>query len=210
MINKMNGEEIKPVPKVSELKKQSNHLGHADGTPSLAEQAIEAAARANEKANNVEEDDYTYPSGKVRWEDTEEGWYQTEIQNITGGYVSDKYDAEKVKEFNEKFRPFEPSAHLFFYARDTETKKAEQEIDEEKDRPPRPSDRVEVRTAIWNEKKKEEEGQHCEIINITQSLLGGRILDRMNNAIESEKQAVNQLENHIDATLELDDKKTVQ
>ena len=82
-----------------------------------------------------------------------------------------------------------------------------QNKDGEKSRPPRPSDRVEVRAAIWNEKKKQEEGEHCEIINITKTLLGGRILDRMKNAIECEKNAVNQLENHLDITLELENKK---
>lgn len=203
----MNGDEIERVPGVSELQKQSNHLRHADGTPSLAEQAMQASAHAKEKAKNQEEDEYTYPSGKVRWEDTEEGWYQTEIQKITGGYISDRYDAEKVKEFNEKFRPYEPSHHLCVNAGTTQKKNMKQNKDGEKSRPPRPSDRVEVRAAIWNEKKKQEEGEHCEIINITKTLLGGRILDRMNNAIECEKNAVNQLENHLDITLELENKK---
>ena len=80
--------------------------------------------------------------------------------------------------------------------------------DDEKGRPPRPSDRVEVRTAIWKEEREKQRSQHSQSIDIAQDLLeGGRFLDRMNKAIESETNAIMELENHIDATLELENKK---
>ena len=80
--------------------------------------------------------------------------------------------------------------------------------DDGKGRPPRPSDGVAFRAANWKKEREKEGSQHSQAIDIAQDLLeGGRFLDRMNKAIESEKNAIKELENHIDATLELENKK---
>jgi len=201
---------------MAELKNQSGQLRHVKPAPSLAEQAMQAAAHAKEEAKNHEEEEYTYPSGKVKWEDTEEGWYQNEIKKINGGCIRDRYDAEQLKEFHKKFRPIvsgysdEFSRYMAneMAASNQYGKKEYKPItDDEKGRPPRPSDRVEVRTAIWREEREKQRSQHSELIDIAQDLLEGRFLDRINNAIESEKNAIKELESHIDSTLALENKK---
>ena len=213
----MNRDEIERVPGMAELKNQAGQLRHVKPAPSLAEQAMQAAAHANEKAKNHEEEKYIYPSGKVKWEDTEEGWYQNEINKINGGCIRDRYDAEQLKEFHRKFRPI-VSAYSDEFSRylaneraasNENGKKEYQPItDDEKDRPPRPSDRVEVRTAIWKEEREKQRSQHSQSIDIAQDLLeGGRFLDRMNKAIESETNTIMELENHIDSILALENKK---
>ena len=212
----MNRDEIERVPGMAELKNQAGQLRHVKPAPSLAEQAMQAAAHANEKAKNNEEEKYIYPSGKVKWEDTEEGWYQNEIKKINGGCIRDRYDAEQLEEFHKKFRPIvsgysdEFSRYMAneMAASNQYGKKEYKPItDDEKGRPPRPSDRVEVRTAIWREEREKQRSQHSELIDIAQDLLEGRFLDRMNNAIESEKNAIKELESHIDSTLALENKK---
>ena len=209
-------DEIERVPGMAELKNQAGQLRHVKPAPSLAEQAMQAAAHANEKAKNNEEEKYIYPSGKVKWEDTEEGWYQNEIKKINGGCIRDRYDAEQLEEFHKKFRPIvsgysdEFSRYMAneMAASNQYGKKEYKPItDDEKGRPPRPSDRVEVRTAIWREEREKQRSQHSELIDIAQDLLEGRFLDRMNNAIESEKNAIKELESHIDSTLALENKK---
>jgi hypothetical protein len=212
----MNRDEIEQVPGMAELKNQSGELRHVKPAPSLAEQAMQAAAHAKEEAKNHEEEEYTYPSGKVKWEDTEEGWYQNEIKKINGGCIRDRYDAEQLEEFHKKFRPIvsgysdEFSRYMAneMAASNQYGKKEYKPItDDEKGRPPRPSDRVEVRTAIWREEREKQRSQHSELIDIAQDLLEGRFLDRINNAIESEKNAIKELESHIDSTLALENKK---
>jgi len=212
----MNRDEIERVPGMAELKNQAGQLRHVKPAPSLAEQAMQAAAHANEKANNHEEEKYIYPSGKVKWEDTEEGWYQNEIKKINGGCIRDRYDAEQLEEFHKKFRPIvsgysdEFSRYMAneMAASNQYGKKEYKPItDDEKGRPPRPSDRVEVRTAIWREEREKQRSQHSELIDIAQDLLEGRFLDRINNAIESEKNAIKEFESHIDSTLALENKK---
>lgn len=212
----MNRDEIEQVPGMAELKNQSGELRHVKPAPSLAEQAMQAAAHAKEEAKNHEEEEYTYPSGKVKWEDTEEGWYQNEIKKINGGCIRDRYDAEQLEEFHKKFRPIvsgysdEFSRYMAneMAASNQYGKKEYKPItDDEKGRPPRPSDRVEVRTAIWREEREKQRSQHSELIDIAQDLLEGRFLDRINNAIESEKNAIKEFESHIDSTLALENKK---
>ena len=212
----MNRDEIERVLGMAELKNQAGQLRHVKPAPSRAEQAMQAAAHANEKAKNNEEEKYIYPSGKVKWEDTEEGWYQNEIKKINGGCIRDRYDAEQLEEFQKKFRPIVTGYSDEFSrymaneraASNENGKKEYQPItDDEKGRPPRPSDRVEVRTAIWREEREKQRSQHSELIDIAQDLLEGRFLDRMNNAIESEKNAIKELESHIDSTLALENKK---
>ncbi len=212
----MNRDEIERVPGIAELKNQSGQLRHVDSIPSLAEKAIQAAAHAEEKKKNLEEEEYTYPSGKLKWEDTEEGWYQNEIKKINGGCIRDRYDAGQLKEFHRKFRPIVSGYSNEFsrymaneIALSNENNKQEYKpiTDDKKGRPPRPSDRVEVRTAIWKEERAKQRSQHSQAIDIAKNLLEGKFLDRMNKAIESEKSEIMELENHIDSTLELEDKK---
>ena len=213
----MNRDEIEQVPGMAELKNQSGQLRHVKPAPSLAEQAMQAAAHAKEEAKNHEEEEYTYPSGKVKWEDTEEGWYQNEIKKINGGCIRDRYDAEQLKEFHKKFRPI-VSGYSHEFSRYTanemaasnknDKKECKTITDDGKGRPPRPSDGVAFRAANWKKEREKEGSQHSQAIDIAQDLLeGGRFLDRMNKAIESEKNAIKELENHIDATLELENKK---
>lgn len=212
----MNRDEIQRVPRMAELKNQAGQLRHVNPAPSLAEQAMQAAAHAKEKARNHQEEKYTYPSGKVKWEDTEEGWYQNEIKKINGGCIRDRYDAEQLKEFHRKFRPIvsgysdEFSRYLAnerAASNENDKKKYQPITNDEKGRPPRPSDGVAYRAVNWKREREKEGSQHAQAIGIAQDLLEGRFLDRMNKAIESEKNAVKELENHIDSTLELENKK---
>ena len=62
--------------------------------PSIANQALQAAARAEAVDKDLkDEEDCTYPSGKVKWEDTIEGWEESERNKIKDS--SDHYSLGK-------------------------------------------------------------------------------------------------------------------
>ena len=75
----MNRDEIQRVPRMAELKNQAGQLRHVNPVLIWPEQAMQAAAQAKEKAKNHQEEKYTYPSGKVKWEDTEEDGIRTRL-----------------------------------------------------------------------------------------------------------------------------------
>ena len=74
--------------------------------PSIANQALQAAARAEAVAKDLkDEEDCTYPSGKVKWEDTIEGWEESERNKIKES--SDHYSLGKdMREWEKKYKPW--------------------------------------------------------------------------------------------------------
>ena len=74
--------------------------------PSLANHLLQVAARAEGMAKDLkDEEDYTYPSGKVKWEDTIEGWEESEMNKIKES--SDHYSLGKdMREWEEKYKPW--------------------------------------------------------------------------------------------------------
>ena len=66
---------------MSELERaKSNELTKkSSDTPSLTDHLLQAAARAEVMDKDInDEEDYIYPSGKVKWEDRIEGWEESE------------------------------------------------------------------------------------------------------------------------------------
>ena len=89
---------------MSELERaKSNDLTKkSSDTSSLADHLLQAAARAEVMAKDLnDEEDYIYPSGKVKWEDTIEGWEESERNKIKES--SDHYSMGKdMREWEKK------------------------------------------------------------------------------------------------------------
>ena len=77
-------------------------------------------------------------------------------------------------------------------------------------RPPRPSDHIEYRIKKWEEKKEKQNPENEEIESIAQNLLDGRLLDRIKKSEERERESDQRLENQIDSTLSLENKRNNQ
>ena len=73
-------------------------------------------------------------------------------------------------------------------------------------RPPRPSDRIEYRIKKWEEQKENQYPENEEAESIAQTLLDGRLLDRIKKSEKRESASDERLENHIDSNLSLENK----
>jgi len=198
--------------------------------PSLADQALQAAARAEAVAKDLkDEEEFTYPSGRVKWEDTIEGWEETEMNKIRER--SDHYSMEKdMHEWREKYKPWVfggKNPNFAMSSNHTKVKKKHGHTSEpveflENDqaneelalprpstpvpRPPRPSDRIEYRIKKWEEQKENQYPENEEAESIAQTLLDGRLLDRIKKSEKRESASDERLENHIDSNLSLENK----
>ena len=202
--------------------------------PSIANQALQAAARAEAVAKDLkDEDDYTYPSGKVKWEDTIEGWEESERNKIKES--SDHYSLGKdMREWEEKYKPWVfGGKNPDVPATGNHAKKSKNhgrsgkpveflENDQDKEkrvlsrtptslhRPPRPSDHIEYRIKKWEEQKEKQNSENEEVESIAQALSDGRLLDRIKKSEERERESDQRLENQIDSTLSLENKRNNQ
>ena len=202
--------------------------------PSIANQALQAAARAEALDKDLnDEEDCTYPSGKVKWEDTIEGWEESERNKIKES--SDHYSLGKdMREWEEKYKPWVfGGKNPDVPATGNHAKKSKNhgrsgkpveflENDQDKEkrvlsrtptslhRPPRPSDHIEYRIKKWEEQKEKQNPENEEIESIAQNLLDGRLLDRIKKSEERERESDQRLENQIDLTLSLENKRNNQ
>ena len=215
---------------MSELERaKSNDLTKkSSDTPSLADHLLQAAARAEVMAKDLnDEEDYIYPSGKVKWEDTIEGWEESERNKIKES--SDHYSLGKdMREWEKKYKPWvfggkNPDVsmsgnHTKSEKRSSEKSGQEKFLNNSQDLekpelsipvggyPPRPSDRIEYRIKKWEEQKEKQKPENDEVESIAQSLLDGRLLDRIKKSEERERESDERLVNQIDSTLSLENK----
>ena len=202
--------------------------------PSIANQALQAAARAEALDKDLnDEEDCTYPSGKVKWEDTIEGWEESERNKIKES--SDHYSLGKdMREWEKKYKPWvfggkNPDVsmsgnHTKKSKNHGKTDKPVEFLENDQDneeqmlprtptslrRPPRPSDRIEYRIKKWEEQKEKQNSENEEVESIAQALLDGRLLDRIKKSEERERESDERLENQIDSTLSLENKRNNQ
>lgn len=220
---------------IDEIKKKQVELSSNEKSlMSLANQALQAAVRAEVVHKDLNDDvDYTYPSGKVKWEDTIEGWEESERNKIKES--SDHYSLGKdMREWEEKYKPWVfGGKNSDVPATGNHAKKSKNhgrsgkpveflENDQDKEkrvlsrtptslhRPPRPSDRIEYRIKKWEEQKEKQKPENEEVESIAQALLDGRLLDRIKKSEERERESDEQLENQIDLTLSLENKRNNQ
>lgn len=215
---------------MSELERaKSNDLTKkSSDTPSLADHLLQAAARAEVMAKDLnDEEDYIYPSGKVKWEDTIEGWEESERNKIKES--SDHYSMGKdMREWEKKYKPWvfggkNPDVsmsgnHTKSEKRSSEKSGQEKFLNNSQDLekpelsipvggyPPRPSDRIEYRIKKWEEQKEKQKPENDEVESIAHSLLDGRLLDRIKKSEERERESDERLVNQIDSTLSLENK----
>ena len=215
---------------MSELERaKSNDLTKkSSDTPSLADHLLQAAARAEVMAKDLnDEEDYIYPSGKVKWEDTIEGWEESERNKIKES--SDHYSMGKdMREWEKKYKPWvfggkNPDVsmsgnHTKSEKRSSEKSGQEKFLNNSQDLekpelsipvggyPPRPSDRIEYRIKKWEEQKEKQNSENEEVESIAQALLDGRLLDRIKKSEERERESDERLVNQIDSTLSLENK----
>ena len=215
---------------MSELERaKSNDLTKkSSDTPSLADHLLQAAARAEVMAKDLnDEEDYIYPSGKVKWEDTIEGWEESERNKIKES--SDHYSMGKdMREWEKKYKPWVfggknpdvsmSSNHTKSEKRSSEKSGQEKFLYNSQDLekpelsipvggyPPRPSDRIEYRIKKWEEQKEKQKPENDEVESIAHSLLDGRLLDRIKKSEERERESDERLVNQIDSTLSLENK----
>jgi hypothetical protein len=199
--------------------------------PSLANHLLQVAARAEVMAKDVkDEEDYTYPSGKVKWEDTIEGWEESERNKIKES--SDHYSLGKdMREWEEKYKPWvfggkNPDVSVTGnHAKKSKThgktgkpvEFLENDQDKEKlvlsrtptslRRSPRPSDHIEYRIKKWEKQKEKQKPENDEVESIAQALLDERLLDRIKKSEERGRESDERLENQIDSTLSLENKR---
>ena len=227
-LSKMGKNEI-----IDEIKKKQVELSSNEKSlMSLANQALQAAARAEVVHKDLNDDmDYTYPSGKVKWEDTIEGWEESERNKIKES--SDHYSLGKdMREWEKKYKPWvfggkNPDVsmsgnHTKSEKRSSEKSGQEKFLNNSQDLekpelsiqvggyPPSPSDRIEYRIKKWEEQKKKQNPENEEIESIAQALLDGRLLDRIKKSEEGERESDERLENQIDSTLSLENKRNNQ
>ena len=200
--------------------------------PSIANQALQAAARAEALDKDLnDEEDCTYPSGKVKWEDTIEGWEESERNKIKES--SDHYSLGKdMRRWEKKYKPWvfggkDPDVsmsgnHTKSEKRSSEKSGQEKFLNNSQDLekpelsiqvggyPPRPSDRIEYRIKKWEEQKEKQNSENEEVESIAQTLLDGRLLDRIKKSEEGERESDERLENQIDSTLSLENKRNNQ
>lgn len=220
---------------IDEIKKKQVELSSNEKSlMSLANQALQAAVRAEVVHKDLNDDvDYTYPSGKVKWEDTIEGWEESERNKIKES--SDHYSLGKdMREWEEKYKPWVfGGKNSDVPATGNHAKKSKNhgrsgkpveflENDQDKEkrvlsrtptslhRPPRPSDRIEYRIKKWEEQKEKQKPENEEVESIAQALLDGRLLDRIKKSEERERESDERLENQIDSTLSLENKRNNQ
>ena len=188
----------------------------------IAEKALQAAVRTDSKLKNLQDEkEYTYPSGRVKWEDTIEGWEANEMRKIKEN--SDLHSFGKdMHEWHKQFKPWvfggknenlpkdnnyssrkenHSSSDKHIHLNDS---KEDLSIlaNNSKQKPPRPSDR-----------KKYQAHQLAEIENIgannqetkriAMNLLDVRLLDRMKDSEDDQRTSKRKLENHLSATLHL-------
>ena len=215
---------------MSELERaKSNDLTKkSSDTPSLADHLLQATARAEVMAKDLnDEEDYIYPSGKVKWEDTIEGWEESERNKIKES--SDHYSMGKdMREWEKKYKPWvfggkNPDVsmsgnHTKSEKRSSEKSGQEKFLNNSQDLekpelsipvggyPPRPSDRIEYRIKKWEEQKEKQKPENDEVESIAQALLDGRLLDRIKKSEERERESDERLVNQIDSTLSLENK----
>ena len=215
---------------MSELERaKSNELTKkSSDTPSLTDHLLQAAARAEVMAKDLnDEEEYIYPSGKVKWEDTIEGWEESERNKIKES--SDHYSMGKdMREWEKKYKPWVfggKNPDVSISGNHTKSEKSSSEKsgqekflinsqDLEKPElsipvggcPPRPSDRIEYRIRKWEEQKEKQKPENDEVESIAQSLLDGRLLDRIKKSEERERESDERLVNQIDSTLSLENK----
>ena len=189
--------------------------------PSLADQALQAAARAEAVAKDLkDEEEFTYPSGRVKWEDTIEGWEESErnkIKESSGHYsFEEKYKpwvfggknpevSMAGKHARSEKRSGEKSGQVKFLKNSQDLEEPELSIPVG-GYPPRPSDRIEYRIKKWEEQKENQYPENEEAESIAQTLLDGRLLDRIKKSEKRESASDERLENHIDSTLSLENK----
>jgi hypothetical protein len=216
--------ELKKVNSEEFIKKSSQAL-------SLANHALQAAARAEALDKDLnDEEDCTYPSGKVKWEDTIEGWEESERNKIKES--SDHYSLGKdMREWEEKYKPWvfggkNPDVsvtgnHAKKSKNHGKTDKPVEFLENDQDkeklvlsrtptslrRPPRPSDRIEYRIKKWEKQKEKQKPENDEVESIAQALLDERLLDRIKKSEERERESDERLENQIDSTLSLENKR---
>ena len=200
--------------------------------PSIANQALQAAARAEALDKDLnDEEDCTYPSGKVKWEDTIEGWEESERNKIKES--SDHYSLGKdMRRWEKKYKPWvfggkDPDVsmsgnHTKSEKRSSEKSGQEKFLNNSQDLekpelsiqvggyPPRPSDRIEYRIKKWEEQKEKQNSENEEVESIAQALSDGRLLDRIKKSEERERESDERLENQIDSTLSLENKRNNQ
>lgn len=196
--------------------------------PSLADHLLQAAARAEVGVKDPnDEADYIYPSGKVKWEDTIEGWEESERNKIKES--SDHYSMGKdMREWEKKYKPWvfggkNPDVsmsgnHTKSEKRSSEKSGQEKFLNNSQDLekpelsipvggyPPRPSDRIEYRIKKWEEQKEKQKPENDEVESIAHSLLDGRLLDRIKKSEERERESDERLVNQINSTLSLENK----
>ena len=199
---------------IDEIKKKQVELSSNEKSlMSLANQALQAAVRAEVVHKDLNDDvDYTYPSGKVKWEDTIEGWEESERNKIKES--SDHYSLGKdMREWEEKYKPWVfGGKNSDVPATGNHAKKSKNhgrsgkpveflENDQDKEkrvlsrtptslhRPPRPSDRIEYRIKKWEEQKEKQKPENEEVESIAQALLDGRLLDRIKKSEERERES---------------------
>ena len=215
---------------MSELERaKSNELTKKiSDTPSLTDHLLQAAARAEVMAKDLnDEEDYIYPSGKVKWEDTIEGWEESERNKIKES--SDHYSMGKdMREWEKKYKPWvfggkNPDVsmsgnHTKSEKRSSEKSGQEKFLNNSQDLekpelsipvggyPPRPSDRIEYRIKKWEEQKEKQKPENDEVESIAHSLLDGRLLDRIKKSEERERESDERLVNQVDSTLSLENK----
>ena len=202
--------------------------------PSLANHLLQVAARAEVMAKDLkDEEDYTYPSGKVKWEDTIEGWEESERNKIKES--SDHYSLGKdMREWEEKYKPWvfggknpdvsvtgnhakksknhgKTDKHVEFLENDQDKEKLVlSRTPTSLRRPPRPSDRIEYRIKKWEKQKEKQKPENDEVESIAQALLDERLLDRIKKSEERGRESDERLENQIDSTLSLENKRNNQ
>lgn len=199
---------------------------------SLADHLLQAAARAEVVVKDLnDEEDYIYPSGKVKWEDTIEGWEESERNKIKES--SDHYSLGKdMREWEEKYKPWvfggkNPDVSMSGNHTKSEKRssvksgqdkflKNSQDLDKAElsipasGYPPRPSDHIEYRIKKWEEQKEKQKPENDEVESIAHSLLDGRLLDRIKKSEERERESDERLVNQIDSTLSLENKRNNQ
>ena len=221
---------------MSELERANSKgfIKKSSQAPSLANHLLQVAARAEVMAKDLkDEDDYTYPSGKVKWEDTIEGWEESERNKIKES--SDHYSLGKdMREWEKKYKPWvfggkNPDVsmsgnHTKKSKNHGKTDKPVEFLENDQDneeqmlprtptslrRPPRPSDRIEYRIKKWEEQKEKQNSENEEVESIAQALSDGRLLDRIKKSEERERESDQRLENQIDSTLSLENKRNNQ
>ena len=188
---------------MSELERaKSNDLTKkSSDTPSLADHLLQAAARAEVMAKDLnDEEDYIYPSGKVKWEDTIEGWEESERNKIKES--SDHYSMGKdMREWEKKYKPWvfggkNPDVsmsgnHTKSEKRSSEKSGQEKFLNNSQDLekpelsipvggyPPRPSDRIEYRIKKWEEQKEKQKPENDEVESIAQVFWMGDYLTEL-------------------------------